>query len=108
MSKNLSMSKQTPTIAISDNRGLSIRALAYNRSEATQAADELISCNRYNAVGQLIASRDARLEIDNFRYQYNLAGAALRCAPTVSTGSWTCVRRTTDAANLRAGKPDGR
>ncbi|MCB5322597.1 RHS repeat protein [Yersinia intermedia] len=78
MSKNLSMSKQTPTIAISDNRGLSIRALAYNRSEATQAADELISCNRYNAVGQLIASRDARLEIDNFRYQYNLAGAALR------------------------------
>ncbi|WP_404273815.1 RHS repeat-associated core domain-containing protein [Yersinia intermedia] len=78
MSKNLSMSKQTPTIAISDNRGLSIRTLAYNRSEASQAADELISCNRYNAAGQLIASRDARLEIDNFRYQYNLAGAALR------------------------------
>ncbi|WP_057636180.1 hypothetical protein, partial [Yersinia intermedia] len=65
MSKNLSMSNQTPTIAISDNRGLSIRTLAYNHSEASQAADELISCNRYNAAGQLIASRDARLEIDN-------------------------------------------
>ncbi|MFW5388458.1 RHS repeat-associated core domain-containing protein, partial [Yersinia sp. 2542 StPb PI] len=78
MSKNVSMSAPTPAIAISDNRGLGIRALAYNRSDASQAADELITCNRYNAIGQLIASRDARLEIDNFRYHYNLAGTALR------------------------------
>ncbi|WP_144417085.1 hypothetical protein, partial [Yersinia intermedia] len=63
MKNSLNVITNTPTIAISDNRGLGIRALAYNRSEATQAADELISCNRYNAVGQLIASRDARLEI---------------------------------------------
>ncbi|MFV8800302.1 RHS repeat-associated core domain-containing protein [Yersinia sp. LJYL362] len=78
MSKNLSISEHTPTIAISDNRGLGIRALAYNRTDANPVADELISRNRYNAVGQLIASRDARLEIDNFHYDYNLAGAALR------------------------------
>ncbi len=73
-----SLCEQTPTIAISDNRGLAVRALAYNRTNANDSPDELITRNRYNPLGQLIASRDARLEIDNFRYQYNLAGAALR------------------------------
>ncbi|HHH0272597.1 TPA: toxin, partial [Yersinia enterocolitica] len=61
-----------------DNRGLAIRALAYNRIHASDAPEELITRNRYNAVGQLIASRDARLDSDNFRYQYPLGGAALR------------------------------
>ncbi|MDA5545064.1 RHS repeat protein [Yersinia rochesterensis] len=75
----------TPTIAISDNRGLAIRVLAYNRTHASDAPDELISRNHYNVLGQLIASRDARLEIDNFRYQYNLAGAAL-CTEGVDNG----------------------
>ncbi len=68
----------TPTLAISDNRGLAIRALAYNRIHTSDAPEELITRNRYNAVGQLIASRDARLDSDNFRYQYPLGGAALR------------------------------
>lgn len=68
----------TPAITISDNRGLAIRALAYNRTHANDAPDELITRNRYNALGQLIASRDPRLEIDNFRYHYTLSGAALR------------------------------
>ncbi|HEN3671848.1 TPA: RHS repeat protein [Yersinia enterocolitica] len=73
-----SLCEQTPTIAISDNRGLAIRALAYNRTNANDSPNELITRNRYNPLGQLIASRDARLEIDNFRYQYNLGGAMLR------------------------------
>lgn len=73
-----SLCEQTPTIAISDNRGLAVRALAYNRTNANDSPDELITRNRYNPLGQLIASRDARLEIDNFRYQYNLGGAMLR------------------------------
>ncbi|MGE4776052.1 RHS repeat-associated core domain-containing protein [Yersinia enterocolitica] len=68
----------TPTIAISDNRGLAVRALAYNRTNANDSPDELITCNSYNPLGQLIASRDARLDIDNFRYQHNLGGAVLR------------------------------
>ncbi|WP_145591256.1 hypothetical protein, partial [Yersinia rochesterensis] len=55
----------TPTIAIRDNRGLAIRVLAYNRTNASDASNELISRNHYNVLGQLIASRDARLEIDN-------------------------------------------
>ncbi len=67
-----------PTLTISDNRGLAIRALAYNRIHTSDAPEELITRNRYNAVGQLIASRDARLDSDNFRYQYPLGGAALR------------------------------
>lgn len=70
--------EQTPTIAISDNRGLGIRALAYNRTNASDAPEELISRNRYNARGQLIASRDPRLAVDNFNYQYSLAGTPLR------------------------------
>ncbi|ELI8226832.1 hypothetical protein RSF97_001976, partial [Yersinia enterocolitica] len=53
--------EQTPTLTISDNRGLAIRALAYNRIHTSDAPEELITRNRYNAVGQLIASRDARL-----------------------------------------------
>ncbi len=73
-----SLCEQTPTLTISDNRGLAVRALAYNRTNANDVADELISRNRYNPLGQLIASRDARLEIDNFRYQHNLGGAVLR------------------------------
>lgn len=68
----------TPAITLSDNRGLVIRALAYNRTHANETPDELISRHRYNALGQLIASRDPRLEIDNFRYHYTLSGAALR------------------------------
>ncbi|HEN3580863.1 TPA: RHS repeat protein, partial [Yersinia enterocolitica] len=75
---NCGLHINTPTLAISDNRGLGIRALAYNRTNANDSPDELITRNRYNPLGQLIASRDARLAIDNFRYQYNLAGAALR------------------------------
>lgn len=68
----------TPAITLSDNRGLVIRALAYNRTHTHDAPDELITRNRYNALGQLITSRDPRLEIDNFRYHYTLSGAALR------------------------------
>ncbi|HHL2458341.1 TPA: RHS repeat domain-containing protein [Yersinia enterocolitica] len=89
MPKNLStiLCEQTPTITISDNRGLGIRTLAYNRSDANKAADELITRNCYNALGQLQSSIDPRLfsaqQQDktvqpNFRYHYNLAGAALR------------------------------
>ncbi|EEQ10060.1 Insecticidal toxin complex protein [Yersinia mollaretii ATCC 43969] len=69
--------EQTPAIAISDNRGLAIRALAYNRIHSRDVPDQLITRNRYNALGQLVASRDPRLEIDNFRYHHTLSGAAL-------------------------------
>ncbi|CQD35643.1 RHS repeat domain-containing protein [Yersinia mollaretii] len=69
--------EQTPAITISDNRGLAIRALAYNRIHSRDVPDQLITRNRYNALGQLVASRDPRLEIDNFRYHHTLSGAAL-------------------------------
>ncbi|RYC25765.1 RHS repeat protein, partial [Yersinia pseudotuberculosis] len=59
----------TPSITIHDNRGGAIIALAYNRTDTHQTPEQLINCNRYNASGQLIASRDPRLEVDNFRYQ---------------------------------------
>ncbi|KZB82694.1 hypothetical protein AVJ24_04130, partial [Yersinia pestis] len=47
----------TPTLAIHDNRGFAIRTLAYNRRDHNETIGELISRNRYNASGQLIASR---------------------------------------------------
>ncbi|WP_155410863.1 hypothetical protein, partial [Yersinia pseudotuberculosis] len=67
-----SLTANTPSIAVHDNRGLAIRTLAYNRRSHNETVDELSSRNRYNASGQLIASRDPRLEVDNFRYQYSL------------------------------------
>lgn len=76
----------TPTLTIHDNRGLAIRTLAYNRRSHNETVDELISRNRYNASGQLIASRDPRLEVDNFRYQYSLSGVPLR-TDSVDSGS---------------------
>ncbi len=76
----------TPTLAIHDNRGLAIRTLAYNRRDHNEIIGELISRNRYNASGQLIASRDPRLEVDNFRYQYSLSGVPLR-TDSVDSGS---------------------
>ncbi|AJJ08577.1 RHS repeat domain-containing protein [Yersinia pseudotuberculosis] len=76
----------TPSIAVHDNRGLAIRTLAYNRRSHDETVDELSSRNRYNASGQLIASRDPRLEVDNFRYQYSLSGVPLR-TDSVDSGS---------------------
>ncbi|BFI72123.1 RHS repeat-associated core domain-containing protein [Yersinia pseudotuberculosis] len=76
----------TPSITIHDNRGGAIIALAYNRTDTHQTPEQLINCNRYNASGQLIASRDPRLEVDNFRYQYSLSGVPLR-TDSVDSGS---------------------
>ncbi len=76
----------TPALTIHDNRGLAIRTLAYNRRDHNETVDELISRNRYNVSGQLIASRDPRLEVDNFRYQYSLSGVPLR-TDSVDSGS---------------------
>ncbi|MBS0054153.1 RHS repeat protein, partial [Yersinia sp. Marseille-Q3913] len=73
-----SLCEQTPTITVSDNRGLGIRSIAYNRTNSHDTAEELISRNGYNALAQLTASRDPRLDVDNFNYQYSLAGTPLR------------------------------
>ncbi|BFI47957.1 RHS repeat-associated core domain-containing protein [Yersinia pseudotuberculosis] len=81
-----SLTANTPSIAVHDNRGLAIRTLAYNRRSHDETVDELSSRNRYNASGQLIASRDPRLEVDNFRYQYSLSGVPLR-TDSVDSGS---------------------
>lgn len=99
MPKNLStaLCEQTPHITISDNRGLSIRTLAYNRIDTDKPADELISRNGYNTQGQQVFSIDPRLFITlqhdetvkpNFRHQYNLSGVALH-TESVDSGEST-------------------
>jgi insecticidal toxin complex protein TccC len=77
----------TPTVQVVDNRGLAVRSLQYNRSEATALADELITQQRYTVRGHLHSQLDPRLAatkaVDpavapNFRYDCSLSGRPLR------------------------------
>ncbi|MHC8367023.1 RHS repeat-associated core domain-containing protein [Pseudomonas sp. ZT5P21] len=51
----------TPTIQVSDARGLLIRAVQFHRREAVDPIDTRVTEQRYDAVGRLLASRDPRL-----------------------------------------------
>ncbi|MEX3776946.1 RHS repeat-associated core domain-containing protein [Pseudomonas sp. MYb118] len=51
----------TPILAVSDARGLSVRAVGYHRREANDPIDTRVTQQRYDAVGRLIASRDPYL-----------------------------------------------
>ncbi|MDI2145863.1 RHS repeat protein [Pseudomonas sp. ITA] len=77
----------TPNVTIIDNRGLSVRSLQYNRSAVGDTADERVTQQHFNALGQLIASLDPRLSSAqqndptvqaNFRYQCSLSGKVLQ------------------------------
>jgi insecticidal toxin complex protein TccC len=74
-------------VTVIDNRGLSIRTLQYNRSVVDEAADERVTRQQYNAIGQLLSSLDPRLSsaqqsdpavLANFRYQTSLSGQVLQ------------------------------
>ncbi|MFJ2715365.1 RHS repeat-associated core domain-containing protein, partial [Pseudomonas sp. NPDC087346] len=77
----------TPTVSVIDNRGLSVRTLQYNRNAVDEAANELVTRQQYNALGQLLSSLDPRLYsaqqsnptvLPNFRYQNSLSGKVLQ------------------------------
>lgn len=65
---------QTPTLHVSDPRGLVIREVAYCRVKATQTADERIHCHRFNPAGRLASSSDPRLAVFNLTRVYSLSG----------------------------------
>ncbi len=75
----------TPTITVTDNRGLAVRRLQYNRAKKEATVDELITAMTYSVAGFALNQTDPRLgrlqtntQPANFRYRPDLAGRALR------------------------------
>ncbi|MCP1489935.1 insecticidal toxin complex protein TccC [Pseudomonas fluorescens] len=77
----------TPTVSVNDNRGLSVRTLQYNRCTVGEAANEWVTQQHFNALGQLISRLDPRFHsaqqsdpavLPNFSYQNALSGQVLQ------------------------------
>lgn len=72
----------TPTVTVLDNRGLTVRDLAYYRHpDAPEVTSERITRHQYDVRGFLIQSSDPRLYttgLANFSYLTDLAGNVLR------------------------------
>lgn len=98
---NRSHFSKTPTLAVLDNRGLTVRGIAYCRHPDTPGVtDERITRHRYDGHGFLKQSVDPRLHaagLVNFSYQADLTGHVLR-AQGADNG-------TTLALNDAAGRP---
>lgn len=87
--------KRTPEVAVLDNRGLTVRTIAYQRHPETPAAtDERITRHQYDARGTRTSSADPRLHaagLVNFRYISDLNGEAL-LSHGVDNGTTTVLR----------------
>ena len=98
---NTSLFSKTPTINVLDNRGLTVRILAYHRHPDTpEITEDRITRYQLDARGFLTQSADPRLHdagLANFSYLTNLAGSVLR-AQGVDNG-------TTVTLNDAAGRP---
>ena len=51
----------TPTLAVSDPRGLAVRAVQYHRRQAVDPVDVRVTHQRFDAAGRPVASRDPYL-----------------------------------------------
>ncbi|MGX1461715.1 insecticidal toxin complex protein TccC [Bacillus thuringiensis] len=89
-----SLYNQTPTISITDNRGLQIRTLEYNRNIDEESINEYITRNTYSLLGDLDSSMDPRLFsqyqndnqiLPNMKYSHSLKGDTL-CTKSVDAG----------------------
>lgn len=93
--------RKTPTVTVLDNRGLTVRSIAYCRHpDAPDVTRERITRHQYDARGFLTQSADPRLHeagLANFTYLTGLTGSVLR---TVSVDAGTTV-----ALNDAAGRP---
>jgi insecticidal toxin complex protein TccC len=91
----------TPSVTVRDNRGLTVRDIAYHRHPDTpDVTRERITRHRYDARGALSGSADPRLHdtgLANFTYLTDLAGTVLR---TVSADAGITVQ-----LNDIAGRP---
>ncbi|WP_346763430.1 RHS repeat domain-containing protein [Escherichia sp. E1130] len=98
---NTSLFSNTPTVTVLDNRGLTVRDIAYHSHPDTpEVTSGRITRHRYDARGFLTQSAEPRLHaagLANFSYLTDLAGSVLR---TVSVDAGTTV-----ALNDAAGRP---
>lgn len=73
---------KTPTINVVDSRDLTVRHVAYWRSDAAKAAQARITRQQYDTAGHLIAQWDPRLFAEtqkaNLTPHYSLSGRPLR------------------------------
>ncbi|CAI1993571.1 hypothetical protein SERMPA_00120 (plasmid) [Serratia marcescens] len=92
---------KTPTVTVLDNRGLTVRDIAYHRHPGSpDVTSERITRHQYDASGFLTQSADPRLNeagLANFTYLTDLTGSVLR---NVSVDAGTTV-----ALNDAAGRP---
>lgn len=77
-----SLFSKTPTVTVLDNRGLTVRDIAYHRHpDSPDTTEERIIRQQYDARGALVQSTDPRLHKAgriNFTYLADLAGNSLR------------------------------
>ncbi|QDL35718.1 RHS repeat protein (plasmid) [Serratia liquefaciens] len=77
-----SLYSKTPTVTVLDNRGLTVRVVAYHRHPDTpDITSERITRHQYDARGFLTQSADPRQHnagLANFSYQTDLTGNVLR------------------------------
>ncbi|AIA46942.1 RHS repeat-associated core domain-containing protein [Serratia sp. FS14] len=96
-----SLFSKTPTVTVLDNRGLTVRDIAYHRHPGSpDITSERITRHQYDARGFLTQSADPRLHdagLANFSYLTDLTGGVLR-SEGVDNG-------TTLALNDAAGRP---
>ncbi|WP_347903197.1 RHS repeat-associated core domain-containing protein [Pseudomonas purpurea] len=81
MTVQVSHHTATPTLSVTDPRGLAIRSVGYCRQRVEQAMDARITRQRFDAAGRLIASWDPRLwemaPRPNLATTHTLSGTAL-------------------------------
>jgi insecticidal toxin complex protein TccC len=96
-----SLFSRNPTIRVLDNRGLTVRDIAYHcHPDTPDDTDERVTRHQYDARGILARSADPRLHdagLANFAYFTDLAGSILRSHGTDNG--------TTVALNDAAGRP---
>ncbi|UZE10744.1 RHS repeat-associated core domain-containing protein [Pseudomonas sp. B21-053] len=79
---NTTIDRRTPTLTVTDSRGLAVRLVAYCRSNVGGGAQPRMNTQTYDAAGRLVATRDPRLQQTpaaraNLLTIYSLSGAAL-------------------------------
>lgn len=77
-----SLFSKTPSVTVLDNRGLTVRDIAYHRHpDSPDVISERITHHQYDARGFLTQSADPRLHgagLMNFSYLTDLTGRILR------------------------------
>ncbi|MDN3219122.1 RHS repeat-associated core domain-containing protein [Pseudomonas nunensis] len=79
---NTTIDRHTPTLTVTDSRGLAVRQLTYYRGNISASAQPRMNIQTYDSAGRLVASRDPRLQQTpaaraNLLMIYSLSGAAL-------------------------------